>query len=394
MNKNIEIQLGSTKNVNSVDVDTYDKILLNNQRNKLLEYDIRNVLSVTEIFDIERQNTEVYRIYGGLEYLSMLNGLANSYLSIQSYFSGSTYDQRTANPNNYKSIFDSFDFYLVKPTTGYSKTSNDSVTYIRQFEVIATTDNFEIVNAGYSRNIFGDQKYIFVFNKDFDVSSWVDDFGFPLTELYLFAVYNNASYEYTYRTEWSLSTGIPTQIPLTYANYNVGDIVYGDKIKYSKSEFLQEQIDPQIYYIQTRYFDSIVGVDSLFWKYNPFMPFKLRYFSNEISRANTGGTAYDQTSTIPTYATDLGDGNVVWREILEQGYIDPLTGEGVDYPFINKRRYLFENIIFSVIPALEYKPALDNDNTIRVFSDIKFDDPLSLNYNPLGDLDNIGKPCQ
>lgn len=393
MDKNIKIQLESTKNVNSTNVETYDKILLNNQRNKLLEYNIENVLSATEIFDNERQNTPIYRIYGGIEYLSILNGLTKNYLTLQSYFSGSTYEERLINPNNYKNIYNSFDFYLVKPTTGYTKILNTD-EYIRQFEVIATPDNFELINAGFSKNIYGDQKYSFLFNKDFDVSSWVDEFGFPITEVYLFVLYNKTNNENTYRNDWSTTTGDVTQIPLPYERYNIGDVVYGDKIQYNKTEFLQEQIESQTYYIQTKYYDNIVENDFLYWEYNPFIPFKLRYFINELSRANTGGTSYDQTINIPSYATNLGDGNMVWRNFLEQGYIDPLTGDGVDYPFVNKRRYLFKNIILSVTPVLEYKTALNNTNTIRVFSEMKLDNPTLLNTKPLSELSNIGKPCQ
>ena len=64
MNNNTEILLNSLKNVNSVNVDTYEKIELSNKRALINEYDIRNIVSATDIFDAEREANEIYRIYG------------------------------------------------------------------------------------------------------------------------------------------------------------------------------------------------------------------------------------------------------------------------------------------------------------------------------------------
>lgn len=394
MDKNIKIQLGSTKNVNSTDVDTYDNLILENQRNNLLEYNIRNVLSATDIFNAERQSTEIYRIYGGIEYFSILNGLYKEYKYINEIFRPTSY-REFEYTNMFKTIYNSFNFYLLKPN-GYIKLNDTDNEYVSQFEVIATPDNFEIFNAGYSRNLFNEPKYAFIFNKDFDISNWVDGFGFPITELYLFPKYNRASnshgYESMSATTWS-NDGSEDINPYTVNDFNMGDIVYGNKISYQKSEFLQTNVSSQVHYISTQYtrenVTSNADFGNIIWKYEPFIPLKLRYLSNEISRANTGDTSHEQTSEIPYYATHLGDGNMVWREILEQGYIDPLTGEGVDYPFINKRRYLFSNLIINIIPHIT-----PGSKTEAIFNEIKFDDPSTLNYNPLGNLNQIGQPCQ
>lgn len=392
MDKKIEIQLGSTKNINSVDVDNHDKISLDVTRGKLIEYDIRNVLSVSEIFNQERQNTEIYRIHGGLEYLTQLNGIIKEYKYLSDFF---LYSATTLNLNSRKNIFDSFEFYLLKPSTGYSKISQAERDYIRFFEVIATPDDFEIFNAGFSKNIFNEQKYSFVFNEDFDVSSMVDNFGFPLTELYLYPQYLKETNgwgesELLEKTQWYINTGNELKTQMSVTTFDVGDKIYGDKIRYDKEQFNQEVLSAQTYYITTKYrLSDNVTSKRIIWKYNPFIPLKLRYFSNELKRANTGGTSYEQTSNIPTYATSIDDnGNVVWREILEQGYIDPLTGDGVDYPFVNKKRYLFDNIILNIVPDLS------DPETVDVFKEIKFSDSKILNYNPITELNNIGKPCQ
>ena len=346
MDKNFEILFGANKNVNSIAVDNYDKFTLENKRNNLLEYDVRNVLSVTEVFEAERQGTEVYRIYGGIEYLSILNGLDENYSELVNFFQPF---YCTGGTCAFKDIYDSFNFYLVRPFTGYTNIELDESAYIRQFEVIATPDDFDLFNAGYSKNVYNEDKFEFMFTKDFNVAGMVDEFGFPPTELYLYAQYNPATNsngsETMKRREWGEVSG-ETQISgYTPTPLIVGDVIQGDKIDYFPDTFTQMPLEDAQYYIRTKY-NYAWGSRWLQWKYNPFIPFKLRYFSQELRRANTGGTSYDQSTNIPYYATDLGDGNYVWRDILKQGYIDPLTGNGVEYPFVNKRRYLFSNVIF------------------------------------------------
>lgn len=385
MDKDIQIQLGSTKNVDSVNVDTYDKIVLDNQRNEIIEYNIRNILNISDVFENERQNTQIYRIYGGIEYLSILNGLSKNNLNLENYFKEKSYFDYFK--NNVKNIHNSFDFYLLRPIE-YKHLSDTKNEYIIRFEVIATPENFDIFEIGYSRNIFNEPKYSFILNNEFDITNWVDGFGFPITEFYIYPQYKLDDNETMKKTVWS-DNGNETESSYTPNNLNIGDIIDGNKINYYKSQYSQVLNSPQKLYIKTYYEHDDIDNGYLQWKYESFIPLKLRYLSNDLSKANTGNTQYDETSEIPDYATHLHNGNMVWREILEQGYIDPLTGEGVDYPFVNKRRYLFSNININIIPDL------DHTNTNEIFNEIKFNEPTSLNKTPTdnNNLNNIGKPC-
>jgi hypothetical protein len=386
MDEQTQILLNSYKNINSIVVDEYQKIELVNKSSQIIEYDIRNALSATEIFDAEREANPIYRIYGRIEYLSLLNGLSLNYTGLSSFF----LSQKT----NIKTLLNSFEFYLLKPSTNYTKITTSNLNYIRGFEVIATPNDFEIYNAGYSNNVYGEQIYSFNFNKDFDISTYQDYFGFPATELFLYVKYvpkTNGVFppqpETMSATTWNMS-GITSKTPIYYEAFSAGTSIYGDLIEYSKPQFFQEQRSPQIYYISTPYKDGLT-TKYLQWKYNPFISLRLRYFADNLSRANTGSTSYEQQSTIPYYATSLGNGNYIWKEIISQGQIDPLTGLGVDYPFINKKRYLFASIVLDVMPDLSDP----NSNTFKVFSEIKFGAPIVFNKKPLGDVSNIGKPC-
>ena len=120
MDKNIQIRLGSTKNINSVNVDTFEKVKLSFTPSLLTEYNVRNAVNAADIFDEERNTTAIYRIYGGLEYFSMLNGLDRNYSSVTDFFTPN-------NTTNIRDVFNSFDFYLVKPSnTGYTSINYSS----------------------------------------------------------------------------------------------------------------------------------------------------------------------------------------------------------------------------------------------------------------------------
>lgn len=545
----MKILLNSLKNINSVNVDNYNKIELSNRNSLISEYEIRNVLSATEVFDLEREAFEIYRIYGKIEYLSLLNGLKSQYKEFKDFFT----PQKTG---NFKDIVNSFKFYLVKPaSTGYTYTiktyyyvdenftnwvtstpsdypvgwsinvgtgsymeqtptnqakfvfgtessnlitlsknittpmygeisiesiiniqpnlvtgsdsftitlfngtntvysvnmlvdgtgykkytvnipSNTPITkvsilassnnksmfvdylkiysksqsnigqnrYIRYFEVIATESDFDIYPVGFANNVYGEQGFTFNFNKDFDVSEYTDDFGFPLTELFLYAQYKPTSNgfgtpETLSGTIWTTTktvSGLESKFSFTPKELVIGDYVesffdvkIGDVVEYSKSQFFQTQKTPQTHYIETPYKEGSLN-KRLIWKYNPFIPFRLRYFGDDLYRVNTGNTSYELVSSIPNYATKVDTfGNYAWRKILPQGYIDPLTGIGVDYPFVNRRRYLFSTIVFDITPDLT------DDETYDAFKNVWYtNDAIPKTTTPTGDINNIGKPC-
>lgn len=527
MDNKIEILLGSQKNINSINVDNYETIELTNNESEINEFTVNDVVNATELFDTERKNNPVYRIYGRIEYMSLLNGLKTNYSILPDFFNPQITDS--------KNIFNSFDFYLVTPSSsGYTNISN-TTNYKRNFTVIADRNDFEIYNAGFSNNVYGEQTYAFSFKPDFDVSNLYDYFGLPITELFLYVQYKEVGTEAMSYVKWS-SSGAKTQSPLNTKDLNVGDVVetqqgnnINDIVKYVKEEYSQEQAETQKYYIRTKYYDNTYVLE---WSYNPFIPFKLRYLDSVLSTGKLSniiesGTSLniyeisattsnfdvtktlkqnlsettttitewdDQTSIyynwtpssgileflndgtyninfktqiylsegtdkyiaeiyleentgsgyieipntrrkflltdliegvilekefnigdkirirtrlipnpnerkleiIPDFATIIeNEGRYVWRDIVPQGYTEPLTGVGVDYPFFNGKRYLFSSIILDVVPNLSEENFDEHPNTIDVFSEISFsDNATNIDITPLTELDDIGKPCQ
>lgn len=378
-----KIQLGKYKSVDSVNVDTTIKIGLSSKNELNIEYNVQNILDITQVYENERQSTTTYRIHGEIEYLSILNGLKVDYTTLTDFFS--LKDNTLEN----KSIFTDLKIYLVRPASEFTELIINR-NYIRNYEVISSINDIDIIPAGFSKNIFNEQQYSFIVNTDINIGDLVDGLGFPITELYLYIEYqpkingNNIPETMEKKTyDIQGNTIIEDFIP---SGLSKGDIIEGDAITYNKEEFLQTNKNLQEHYLYTSYNVSLAP-QKLKWKYKPFIPIKLRYFENEVQKVNTGTTAYEDLIKIPTYATPLDNDNYVWRNILDNGFFDPIDEIGVSFPFINQKHYVFENIIFNV------QPDLSDNNTNLVFNKIKFNENILDSVTPNSNLNKVGDIC-
>jgi len=380
-----QIQLSQFKNVDGTNVDVYSKFSLDLNEAEIIEYDVRNIVDVTELYETERQFVNTYRLYGEIEYLSPLNKMITGYTQVEDFFTIFPISAIT------KTILTDFKFYLVAPSTAYTGliTGSTGGTYLKNYEVLSELDNFEIYKAGYSKNVYGEQQYGWDFNQDFNIQDRYDGLNFPLTNLYLYAQYQPQSNGdgdpesmsgITYDS--SGNTGLTA---ITVTTLSGGSIVEGDVINWDKLQFTQQNITEQEYYISTPY---SADTERLIWKYSPLIPIEIRVFEDDLQQVNISGTSYEDITSVPDYATQIDDdGNYVWRNLQDKGFFDPLTGDGVSYPFVNQKHYVFNNIILAV------KPDLSDSNTASVFNEIVFSDDTFISNQPNSNLNNIGKPC-
>ena len=384
-------QLNEEKNVDFVNRNFNRKIELDSKQQTLIEYDIKNVLNVATTFENERQLTNTYRIYGSIEYFSILNGIPTGYTSYLDFF-----DTQTGIT---KSFLNDFKVYLVKPygfydnnisgQTGFTKLDNN--LYIKNFEIITELENFEIFNAGYDKNLFSEQRYSFDFNTDINLTDQYDGLYFPITDLFLYVEYqpkNNGSGDpetmsgKTYDDSGNTIITAFTPVPL-----NVDDVLTGDVIEYDKNGFKQTVINTQEYYINTPCDSG--GTDiNIICKYDPYVQIQINVFNDELELVNATGTSYEEISSIPVYATPIDDeGNYVWRDLQQKSFFDPLTGEGTAFPFINQRHYVFDNYMIKVMPDLT------DATTNQVFTEIIFANNEILSIQPITKAINFGDPC-
>lgn len=262
---------------------------------------------------------------------------------------------------------------------------NEVTYYFRKFKKIKSFETqSDITKYGYdcyplafSQTIYGDQTYQVTFNDDIDVSDLVDNLGRPLSELYLTVIKTDSDGLFTktisgldledylgnvgtqtidqrnvsnIRKMHTISPPLAlfnSHIPLEN-NVDINDSdYYGDICEYNKFEVKETILIKVMHRFNTldRETTTLVPVTGLNIKgprnegyiYNPHFLIKIRQFSNytEQSEINTVG--------IPEYAENLGDGRYLWRDLLSIGINDG-QDETLDYPFLNGRHYLHQNI--------------------------------------------------
>lgn len=383
MSKIIQIQLGRFKNQFAIDVDQNLNVELTSSHKELLSFNESSVINVSELFNSERQESQSYRVYGRLDWMSIINGLFLQYTKIGDFFKTTRLGNELGGLS--KNIVNSFDIYLCYPSTGNTQIS--PTEFIRNNVIISKMENIEIYKAGYSRNIFANYIYAFDFNVDFNIEGYRDSFGKPINRFYLYFNYkpttNGNLFPETVKRK--VYSGSPISLP--YVTHTSGDLIVGDKVSYDMLNFEEQLIEQMEYYVSFPHADTNNFLKQMVFKYNPFIEIKVRDFSDEIVYANiSGGTETDLN--IPDYAIPIDNqGNYIWKNLLDNGYIDPITGAGVDYPFLNKRHYIFNTIV------LPMQPDMNDTYTAGVFNDIAFGANEKLYVKPTSDLKNLGNKC-
>jgi len=394
---NKKIKLRQFESINSVNEDSSIKVDLNYSNKLINENNINNVLDVTSQFDRERQNLDIYRIHGQLQILSILNGISTSYGTIEDFF------RRPSGTLNKKNLENSFRFYILKPvppagsrltndeiSTGYESLGNNK--FVRKFEVVKTDDDFNIQKAGFSTNIFGEQQFAFTVFGDVNVTNQFDAFGIPLTELFLYVEFDprpngNGQFEGVKIKKYNNSGGSAGYADpvINFDKYEIGDVIDGDIVELNANRYSQEVISERTYRIEAQYENGNGSERNAVFEYNPFIPIRIRYLSDDLQSVSLDTTDYQRKIDIPDNAFNTGGGNFVWRNLLNKGFLDPLTEEGVNYPFINLRHYIFLNQVLSFKSVSSSNSQLLGDTVFRSNS--------SIQTNPTSDLDKIGDKC-
>jgi len=269
-----EYLLGSQRNVNAVNENINIKLSLT-RNNKFIEEDnVVKILNINELYNTERQSSDVYRVQAKIDYLSPLNFLETGYSAIINFFT-----QNRLDTNPVQTIFNSFDVYLayvddqyitdpsVGLTTGKTVLDYTNKNYLRQFRIATNKASYQIYNCGYSINLFDEQQYLLNFKIDVDLANKVDFFGKPLTELFIYFHYKPGSGELLQRKNLynnTFNTIVQTE-------YFVNDLIPGDLVMYNKSNFLETEVLDATFKIKTRGVPNPIEL-----LYNPFYKIKTR----------------------------------------------------------------------------------------------------------------------
>ena len=280
--------------------------------------------------------------------------------------------------------------------------------YFRKFRKIKTrnapvieADDYETYKLAFSENVFSDDIVQFVFNEDIDISDLRDNLNRPLSELYLtiiktdsnglftnvssgieapFIPQFNASTVETYLRDIPVINKIhnggnlpfPSHTPLENFvrinnNNNTGDDFYGDLVEYSPNEVretilanvahrfntVNRETNPSVTYVVREPNNNVsppmtaltrtisLGPRQEGYYYKAHHLIKIRQYSDYVEQGDSS------TLDIPDYATNLGDGRYLWRDLLPIGF-NQSDENALDYPFLNGSNYMYDNYCFYV----------------------------------------------
>jgi hypothetical protein len=375
-------------------------VQLFNQKNNYLGDSLLNrILNLTSLSEQERQESDLYRIYGKISLLSnsQNNNLFNSINSKKKKFFTkilSELNDLCSETNRYTITeiefvdFNKIDllnsnnwnYYLAYPVRSrITNTSNngDTQTHVRTFKIIADKNAIKLTKPTLGLNIYGDFDYNFLFKKTINLSDERDYLNRPLTKLYL--IFDKLSFN-----------GVISNNPLNIVN---GEIIDFDTVVYDTVDMKDTLVpsnnptftDTSLPISNQATFRITAG-STTGTSYNPRIYSFNRFFEikiNDFTSYFREGNIFEQDD-IPTYAqVVLNDnnedvGNRKWRDVRKKGEID-FDGNGVNYPFANGTHYINFNEIMTI------NNVDSNGNNIVFDMDVLFDSKCE-------DIDTIIEP--
>lgn len=272
----------------------------------------------------------------------------------------------------------------IGENTRFKKIYNniESKYYFRIFKKVKTklksiidSNDCDVYNLPFSKNIYSDDVVQFVFNDDIDITYLTDNLGRPISELYLTIIKTNSNNIFT-----NVSSGIESpvitklsqgntisnlrKIPiiqkihtvasfqtLSYTpletNVKIDDnIFYGDVVEYNESTLLEVVLSDVQHRFNTVNRETtnnsvVSGPRPEGYYYKAHYLIKIREFSSYIEE----GT--ESTENKPSYAVNLGNGKYIWRDLLDIGQAN-IDGSILNYPYLNGAHYLYQNFFLNL----------------------------------------------
>jgi hypothetical protein len=181
-------------------------------------------------------------------------------------------------------------------------------------------------------------------------------------------------------TEYEIINGIPSVMS--------SGVIDGNIVLFDKDNYTITEINKTAYYLKkvvsvhkdsskiidnyglqyTKSLDNLL-IDFRF-KYNPIHKISVQAFSSFVENGDP-----NKVEGIPMYSLKVGENDYMWRDLLTPGFIEPGSGMGVDYPFVNGVHYLFDNVVLGISPDMGHV------NTFKIYYNYMFDFTLELfNY--------------
>lgn len=454
MDLRIKQVLPSLKNVTATSEDVRINLSFSEISKNIIPSTIQGVLDLNEQFNIERQESNKYRIVLQPEIITSLIGIKKNFNKSSDLFDGLTSDD---NKDDFFSLKDIFDFHIICPDTLHYDDLTDS--YNLRGKPILYSKDINVIKSGFYNNIYYEQQYQLICNDIIDlnekfITSDNNRIILPITKLYLLITLKTDKFELI-KELLDINNTIYSSGGLLTTNELNNNIFLGNYSFDEKNYEFTLNKEP-IFNIKMNFSDI-----SLNYTYNPYSEIIIRTFSDYIETGNI-----KTTDNIPYYAYIIKDGtnnftpnksesylitdtnfysgttrlsisdpmtmlprklifntntkfyefyldnelydknyfyfylndqllnenedyilsdyiknkiilrfkpnisdilnikynngeNYIWRDLLDKGFIEPLTNNGVNYPFLNGINYIFTNI----------KKTIRSDKTNQITND-------------------------
>lgn len=233
--------------------------------------------------------------------------------------------------------------------------------YIRKFTLLSGND-YEVNKAStfgssiYPKTInnklgVANDTWLFTFVQDINIKNIYSDRDGELTQLYIGTIkragqntFNwsdvTSHWDYQY---WNADNTNSIELISKNKTNDVGSIekkipkvdeYYGDFVEYNRKSLLEKTLSKVIHRF------TLQGNPTTENGYyiDPFQKIEIRKFSENIEVAYNG----DNVVGIPGDSEKRPNGDIIWRDILEPGFIEN-GSNGVDYPFLNGANYIYTN---------------------------------------------------
>ncbi len=333
--------LPSQKNMISTETDIVINVDLDSTEKNILENKIQKILNLTEQFNLERQTSKKFRLQGQIDCLSHLIGIRKTTTTLTDLFDFKSSDDPDADFYTFK---DFFDVVIMYPEKFIKR--NDGL-YDLILKPLTTASDIDIVNSGFYKNLYYDQIYQFISEKDIDLTEkfiFTNDnrFVLPINNLLLYYVFKDNDPKFAHNwISYNQSLDITAS---TIGNITTNDLnngIFGGTYDLDFENFnitLIEEID---YTITLNLSDR-----SLKYLYNPFKEITLQDYSSNVETGNIL-----TTDNIPYYAyldnDDTNNNNAQHQELYT--ITDPIIFSGttrliIDDPeFFLPRKLIFND---------------------------------------------------
>lgn len=358
----MEVLLGSKKYLRGIDKDFQFGIGLKNNRTLYQEEEIIKIVDELNQFNLERNSSYDYLLYGKIEniiddkvntlsyqlnqtnytfiigYIDRYMPLSEDMIDIKDVnLSGVTVTSNILQLSDVILTYNSDSFIINKiigrvdnndgtflllldSMTGITTTTKivpSVARYNRYFKELKSTDYLRYYNSGFSINRFEDVIYQYNTFKSINVEGLKDNFNSPITSLYF-------RIKPTYTTTNAFKNNL---------SLDITDDLLMDRVYYDLNQLNFTLIDEIV-----KTFKDSEGT-AYFFK---------QFYDNPIRKKSSVVTSatVDTLFVIPDYGIKFNNGDILYKRILDIGEFE--DNIGLDYPYINNMQYVYNDIKFFI----------------------------------------------